>query len=520
MAENFDFSSADPTTELTQWVSQHAIDPSGIGRRVNIDFADDVPRVTFTEEDYWSDVASFGDLGYGKFELNLPRQLQLQSGTQQIFESLFEDGISSATFLDKLVVYGTDGSDTFSGWTTPEGHNLLQQYENVGPYSFLMPQFQLALNGLTYVAGDGDDEVAGTSKEDILIGNAGIDQLFGGGADDFIFFDAEDTVVNGGSGRDVAVALGQDGVTVNMAEQGLECVIGCDGDDTIFVTEDGQPVFAAGGGGSDHFVLDNLEAHAPRILWGGAGADVFEFQNGGRVSLAVVNIAGLTEEAFSRLTVADLGLGEIDVSLLSAIIINPDATDRFYLDGVGLGTSSVNLQEWWEIGDDPDLLTLLLPGSTPVSLDVRTSDVLGGTYDVQGVYRNEVRAVHEITLQYNYYDVTVRSDGGYRVVNTDTYEEELIRWNEETGQALTSSSEIIEDAFMTAEQVFAQFDQQNYGHITSEYWTVQESSDTPTGPFYVVGGAFAGNVLSANGDLSGSFPTDPGPSPFDWLLAA
>ncbi len=234
----------------------------------------------------------------------------------------------------------------------------------------------------------------------------------------------------------------------------------------------------------------------------------------------MVTIDGLTEEAFSRLTVADLGLGDIDVSLLSAIIINPDATDRFSLDGVGLGTSSVNLQEWWEIGNDPDLLALLLPGSTPVSLDVRTTDVLGGSYAVQGVYRNEVRAVHEITLQYNYHDVTVRSDGGYEVVNTDTYEEELIRWNEETGQPLTSSSEIIADALRAAERVFAQWDEQDYGHITSEYWTVQESSDTPTGPFYVVGGAFAGNVLSANGDLSGSLPNDPGPSPFDWLLAA
>lgn len=370
--------------------------------------------------------------------------------------------------------------------------------------------------------GDGSDVMLGSDRAEYLLGNDGADRLFGGGADDFIFFDfADGANVNGGAGRDVGVALGSEGVTVDMAAQGLECVIGCDGTDTITVSNENDPVFAAGGGGSDHFILDIFEAYGPRILWGGTGADVFEFQNAGRVSLAVVNIDALTEEAFSRLTIADLGLGEIDVSLLSAIIINPDATDRFYSDEGVLGTSSVDLRDWWQIGDDPDLLDLLVPGfASPVSLDIRTSDVLGGSYSVQGVFRNEVRAIHEITIQYNYHDVTVRSDGGYDVVNTDTYEEYLIRWNEEAGRMLTGSDEIIEDALRSAERVFAQWDEYDYGDITSEYWTVQARSDIPTGPFYVVGGEFVGNVLSANGELSGSLAGDPGPSPFDWLLAA
>lgn len=40
------------------------------------------------------------------------------------------------------------------------------------------------------------------------------------------------------------------------------------------------------------------------------------------------------------------------------------------------------------------------------------------------------------------------------------------------------------------------------------------------GPIFVVGGTFSGRVLSCNGDLTGTLPTDTGPSPFDWLLAA
>jgi hypothetical protein len=367
-------------------------------------------------------------------------------------------------------------------------------------------------NGDDYLWGlDGADFLAGGGGKDSLIGGSGSDVLDGGGADDFIFFDAEDTVVNGGSGRDVAVALGQDGVTVDMAAQGVECVIGCDGADTIFVTEDGQPVFAAGGGGSDHFILDNLEAHAPRILWGGDGADVFQFQNGGQVGLAVVRIDGLTEEAFSRLTLADLGLGDLDLSQISAIIINPDASDRFYLDDLELGTSSVNLGEWSTIGDDPDLLGHLVGGfSSPVSFGVRTTVSLGGQYAVQAVFDNEVRAHHVLTFNYNYFDVTVWSNGEYRVTETDVYVESPVQ----------DIYEGIEDALMTAELVFAEYDQTGYQWATSEYWTLQEASTTPKGQFFVVGGKFVGDSLFANDDLMGNLPDAAGTSPFDWLLAA
>ena len=49
------------------------------------------------------------------------------------------------------------------------------------------------------------------SEESALLGERLLNQALRAlqlGADDFIFFDAEDTVVNGGSGRDVAVAIG------------------------------------------------------------------------------------------------------------------------------------------------------------------------------------------------------------------------------------------------------------------------------------------------------------------------
>ncbi|HHW77825.1 MAG TPA: hypothetical protein GX399_12490, partial [Xanthomonadaceae bacterium] len=174
------------------------------------------------------------------------------------------------------------------------------------------------------------DIIQGSTGNDRINGHLGADSLFGGGGDDFIFFDFADGMnVNGGTGRDVAVALGDIGVTVDMAAQGLECVIGCDGDDTIVVSGASKSLFAAGGAGADTFHLVFGDEESPRVLWGGAGADTFIFEEGMHGGIAVVSIAGLTEEAFARLTLDDLDLGGLPLNEFRAIILNPDASDRF-----------------------------------------------------------------------------------------------------------------------------------------------------------------------------------------------
>jgi Ca2+-binding RTX toxin-like protein len=116
-----------------------------------------------------------------------------------------------------------------------------------------------------------DNIIHGGGGDDWISGGTGADALFGGGADDFIFFDAEDTGVNGGAGRDVAVAVGQTGVAVNMAAQDLEVVIGSDGADVI-TGIGGATRFAAGGAGADSFSLTYDDGDGPTVLWGGAGS--------------------------------------------------------------------------------------------------------------------------------------------------------------------------------------------------------------------------------------------------------
>jgi len=385
-------------------------------------------------------------------------------------------------------------------------------------------QWQIEVHDFENVVGTShNDTITGDDQANGINGHLGADVLIGGGGDDFIFFDAADGEnVDGGSGRDVAVALGSDGVTVDIAAQGLECVIGCDGVDTITVAGiapgPDELLYAAGGGGSDTFIVTHNPGEGPKVLWGGAGADHFDFRltdpdySRDQIGIAVVHIEGLTEEAFSRLTLANLGLGGIDISKLDAIIINPDGLDSYFWGGAPLTTSNIDLLDY----DDVGYYSHFVSGyDTPASFEVRSSSYLGGTQSIQSVFSNEIRVQHEITFNFDYLDITVWSGGDYEVVETETY-------NERPYESLQAA---IDEAKFIAELEFEQYAPYSEYGTTPEYWTMtyhETDSDVPHyyAPFFVVGGTFSGGDLSANGQLIGSLPDDSGPSAFDWLLAA
>lgn len=290
----------DILTTLGNTVLKRAIDPSGIGQTVQLNF-DDATPYTYTQDNYKDDV-----IRADKFS-TVVNPLSISQAMGGVINDLYEAGTIQTVMDGKLVLYGSDDADVIGPYTSRTGVNVSDPGLDLPN-----PLHEHTDDGLIYVAGAGNDTITGTGADDVLFGNAGADFLFGDGGDDFFVFDFEDdSNVYGGSGRDVAVALGQDGVTVDMAAQGLECVIGCDGADTITIGEANSGLFAAGGDGSDTFLVTNGDGWiegGPRVLWGGSGADTFDFERASYAyGIAVVQIDGLTEEMFAGLTLAGDG---------------------------------------------------------------------------------------------------------------------------------------------------------------------------------------------------------------------
>lgn len=525
--ENFDFDGSDFVTNSGNFVLRHAVDPSGLGVRVDLKFEEgyDPPGVMYTLANYQADLdkeASWSQPSFG----------DLLAAIQVVVDDLWANGVTRFLQGDKPIIYGTESDDVIASSYTILDYDIAASSTDLGLLDLKLHEF--VGNGIIYQGGSGNDYVTGTSGEDvayggdgndmldgfegddIVIGGAGADSLFGGGADDFIFFDfADGGNVYGGAGRDVAVALGEDGVTVDMAAQGLECVIGCDGADTITIAGGTEPLFAAGGGGVDTFNVTYDWQEGPKILWGGGGADSFDFTRTEtsnpwdeyQIGIAVVKIDGLTEAMFASLTLADLGIGNMDMSKVDVIIINPDADDRFSWYGSTIDTSEIYPAAYNFLGYE-----------NGTSFEVRSSGYLGDTYAIQGVYNNRVEVENEKSYghDFEYYAISITPDS-VEVIPAEWSEGMFwSSWDQDYAVISPSHPQI------AASIARLQAEAADYFATIPDSHVVQEASDVPyeTFPFFVVGGQFDGNTLLSNDALFGSLPDDPGPSPFDWLLVA
>jgi hypothetical protein len=381
---------------------------------------------------------------------------------------------------------------------------------------------------IAHVTGTGyDDKIKGNASDNIIhggggadwiSGGSGADALFGGGADDFIFFDAEDGAnVYGGDGRDVAVALGQAGVTVNMAAQELECVIGGDGADH-FVLNSGQTLMAAGGGGADTFEIHYDGSTDACILWGGddTSADVFNFVNSGEYSdsfqagILVVSATGLTAENFSTLDLSMLGLpASFDWGKIDAVIINPGPEDSVLWNGEIIDTSPITEAVYAPVAVDEQLNAsaddVIWSGDVAVASEGQ-SDFLGATLHMQA---------HDS----GYYEMF-----WYRRYDPPAYTafiDGMEASNSSIDERLNELTAMYGNATATWTVDMSAYD--DNGNGSGVFWYIPAEWDGAPGeydPWFVAGGAFDGTQLNAIGAPHIDMPENSGPSAFDWLLAA
>ncbi|MGL4634874.1 MAG: calcium-binding protein [Beijerinckiaceae bacterium] len=165
------------------------------------------------------------------------------------------------------------------------------------------------LENLTYT-GTGNGTLYGNSLGNILTGGInsdnlngffGVDILYGGGGDDYLYIDEQD-FLNGGAGYDAVYIQTTVGTTVNVGLSQVEFVVGYTGNDVLDGSTSTVSVALVGGGGADTITGGSTSDY----LYGSAGADVFRITVGVQYDaiLDFVDAGGADDD---RINVSALG---------------------------------------------------------------------------------------------------------------------------------------------------------------------------------------------------------------------
>ena len=110
----------------------------------------------------------------------------------------------------------------------------------------------------------------------MLAGGMGADNITGGGGNDIMWIDAEDTFIDGGLGFDVVFVEGPSGVTIDLFESRVQVIYGGIGDDVITMSGGDYSVRVLGSVGDDRITTGRGDDHVE----GGPGDDAIDGGNG------------------------------------------------------------------------------------------------------------------------------------------------------------------------------------------------------------------------------------------------
>ena len=189
--EDFDFKGGF-FSNLVNPILEAMIDPSGIGKKVNIKFTGKIETNTLTREKFFAEKSK-------KSAFSPVNALKVNANLNKLINQLWDSGSIKHLYKNKPIIYGSNKSDNISGTVTLTGVNIDQ--ELVAPSKMGQPGVTkkhilspYVKNGIAYVAGDGDDRITGTNNNDLFLGGDGNDILIGKGGDDELY---------GGKGNDV-----------------------------------------------------------------------------------------------------------------------------------------------------------------------------------------------------------------------------------------------------------------------------------------------------------------------------
>ena len=195
--------------------------------------------------------------------------------------------------------------------------------------------------------GAGNDTIIGGAGNDVLYGDAGADTLRGGAGDDLLVIDADDVVVDGGTGTNTWTSPTPRGVTLDLAASSIQEAYGNDGNDTFDASHSTNIVVLDGAGGDDTLIGgtgdDRLTGGAGNDhITGGGGHDA-AFFSGNSTDYLILGDA--TSATVTDLNVSDGDDGTDTLSGISELVFN-DTT--IHLDGTN--QAPVANDESWTLG--------------------------------------------------------------------------------------------------------------------------------------------------------------------------
>ena len=162
--DNFDFYSKNESSKLAAGVLQPQIDPSKIGRQVDLNFRttkDLIPRQPYTAVDYANDIAK-----YNQFHQSIASAgFTLSTSSDSLINELWNSGVTKLVDADgKAIFFGTQGSDKIGA------DGIFGEIKvNGGSVAGKLLE-QARENGMRLVGGTGNDILTGAELADVLVG--------------------------------------------------------------------------------------------------------------------------------------------------------------------------------------------------------------------------------------------------------------------------------------------------------------------------------------------------------------
>ncbi|MGC6323594.1 calcium-binding protein, partial [Bisgaard Taxon 45] len=190
--ENFDFKGGF-WSNLANLTLEPQIDPSGVGKKVIIEFIGEVEKkAKFTKADFLAEKER-------KNHFSILNGAEVGLKLNKLIEKLWNNGSIKHLYKEKPIIYGSAQDDKLDGFVTLAGVDIsgFNEMANTGNF-YVLERYLMdyVKNGITYVTGKGNDEIKGTQYNDIFYAGEGSDLLEGGEGHDIYYVTNGDIIID------------------------------------------------------------------------------------------------------------------------------------------------------------------------------------------------------------------------------------------------------------------------------------------------------------------------------------